>query len=85
MIQLTDVSGNECWFRIDEIKVISVVKLTDSKGEKCKRTEIRLSVEKDGYTLLVLESPREIAQRMQGNGTRSVAVSVGRDSGRLIS
>jgi len=85
MVQLTDASGNECWLRVDQIKVISVVKLTDSRGERCKRTEVRLSVEKDGYLILVLESPREIAQRMQGNGTRSVSVSSGRDTSRLVS
>lgn len=72
MIQLTDANGNECWLRIDQIKAISV-QSTDSHGERRKRTEIRMSVEKDGYAVIVLESPREIAQRMQGTGVRSVS------------
>jgi hypothetical protein len=84
MIQLTDANGNECWLRIDQIKAISVQSVDSRSGEKRRRTEIRMSVEKDGYVVVVLESPREIAQRMQGTGVRSVAVSPGRDTNRVI-
>ena len=84
MIQLTDANGNECWLRVDQIKAISVV-VTDSNGEKRRCTEMRMSGERDGYVVLVLESPREIAQRMQGTGVRSVAFSPGRDTNRMNS
>jgi len=82
MIQLTDANGNECWLRIDEIKAISVQVSDPKGGERRRRTEIRMSVEKDGYAVVVMESPREIAQRMQGTGVRSV--SSGRDANRVL-
>ena len=65
MIKLTDAGGNECWIRVDQIKVISA-KLPNSEGSKRKNSEVRLSTEANGYVIEVLESPTDVARLMQG-------------------
>jgi len=64
MICLTDLMGKSCWVRVDEIKAISVGPRY-SAGSKRQRTRIRLSLQEDGLYIDVLETPDEVAKRIE--------------------
>lgn len=67
MIKLTDVRGNDCWIRADQIKVIFVGPAL-SRGNKRRPTRIRLLGDEGHFFIDVVETPTEVEHLMRGVG-----------------
>jgi hypothetical protein len=67
LIKLTDVRGNDCWVRANQIKVIFVGPPL-SRGNKRRPTRIRLIGDDGHFFIDVLETPAEVEQLMRSVG-----------------